>query len=467
MLFSSLVFVWLFLPAVFLLYKIMPGIGAKNALLLLASLLFYGWGEPTYIILMLASVTINWLSGLAVNGLKKGRGAALAVSVAVNLGLLGYFKYFDFLASAVNALTGGGTIALRDIALPLGISFYTFQALSYVIDLYRGEIKVQKNWFTLTLYVSFFPQLIAGPIVRYADVETALRSRTQTVDEITYGIRRFLYGLAKKVILANAFAAGADEIFGLSVQDVSTPLAWMGALLYAMQIYYDFSGYSDMAIGLGSMFGFHFPENLNYPYLSASVREFWRRWHISLSTWFRNYLYIPLGGNRKGKVRTLVNLMIVFLCTGLWHGANWQFVAWGVYYGMFLIAERLFLGRRLEKLPVINRVYTLLVVLMGWVIFRAPGLRAGIVWIRTMFLPTAGNFAYPVLRFVDARLWFLLAVGVLLCGPVQALFPKWRARLYDLTHFSAAEAVWQFALLFACVMSLVSSTYNPFIYFRF
>ena len=248
MLFSSLVFVWLFLPAVFLLYKIVPGIGAKNALLLLASLLFYGWGEPTYIILMLASVTINWLSGLAVNGLKKGRGAALAVSVAVNLGLLGYFKYFDFLASAINALTGGGTIALRDIALPLGISFYTFQALSYVIDLYRGEIKAQKNWFTLALYVSFFPQLIAGPIVRYADVETALRSRTQTVDEITYGIRRFLYGLAKKVILANAFAAGADEIFGLSVQDVSTPLAWMGALLYAMQIYYDFSGYSDMAI---------------------------------------------------------------------------------------------------------------------------------------------------------------------------------------------------------------------------
>ena len=290
MLFSSLVFVWLFLPAVFLLYKIVPGIGAKNALLLLASLLFYGWGEPTYIILMLASVTINWLSGLAVNGLKKGRGAALAVSVAVNLGLLGYFKYFDFLASAINALTGGGTIALRDIALPLGISFYTFQALSYVIDLYRGEIKAQKNWFTLALYVSFFPQLIAGPIVRYADVETALRSRTQTVDEITYGIRRFLYGLAKKVILANAFAAGADEIFGLSVQDVSTPLAWMGALLYAMQIYYDFSGYSDMAIGLGSMFGFHFPENFNYPYLSASVREFWRRWHMWLSTWFRGYL---------------------------------------------------------------------------------------------------------------------------------------------------------------------------------
>ena len=467
MLFSSLVFVWLFLPAVLILYRLVPGVGAKNALLLATSLLFYGWGEPAYILLMLLSVTLNWASGLAVHALRRGRGAALAAAVAVNLGLLGYFKYFDFMASAVNALTRGETIALRDIALPLGISFYTFQALSYVIDLYRGEIRVQKNWFTLALYVSFFPQLIAGPIVRYADVETAFRSRTQTTDEMVYGVRRFLYGLAKKVILANAFAASADEIFGLSVQDVSTPLAWMGALLYAMQIYYDFSGYSDMAIGLGSMFGFHFPENFNYPYLSASVQEFWRRWHISLSTWFRNYLYIPLGGNRKGQARTLVNLMIVFLCTGLWHGANWQFVAWGVYYGAFLIAERLFLRRWLEKLPVLNRVYTLLVVLAGWVIFRAPGLRAGLMWLRAMFLPAAGNPAYPLARFADARLWFLLAAGLLLCGPVQALFPKWRAKLYDRAYFSAAEAVCQFALLFACVMRLVSSTYNPFIYFRF
>ena len=297
----------------------------------------------------------------------------LAATGAANLLLLGYFKYFDFAAGALNALLGHETVPLRNIALPLGISFYTFQALSYVIDLYRGEIKVQKNWFLLALYVSFFPQLIAGPIVRYADVEEQLARRTETAMKAAVGIKRFLYGLAKKVLLANTFALAADEIFGLAARDASTAVAWAGAVFYALQIYYDFSGYSDMAIGLGRIFGFHFMENFNYPYLAASVQEFWRRWHISLSTWFRSYLYIPLGGNRKGKARTLVNLMIVFLCTGLWHGANWQFVAWGVYYGLFLIAERLWLKPVLEKHRLAGHIYTLVVVLAAWVIFRAPG----------------------------------------------------------------------------------------------
>ena len=467
MLFSSLLFLWLFLPLVAGVYYLLPKAWrrAKNGLLLVASLFFYGWGEPVYILLMLASITLNWGAGLCVWKLRR-RAAVLAATVAANLLLLGYFKYFDFAAGALNALLGHEAVPLRNIALPLGISFYTFQALSYVIDLYRGEIKVQKNWFLLALYVSFFPQLIAGPIVRYADVEEQLARRTETAMKAAVGIKRFLYGLAKKVLLANTFALAADEIFGLAARDASTAVAWAGAVFYALQIYYDFSGYSDMAIGLGRIFGFHFMENFNYPYLAASVQEFWRRWHISLSTWFRSYLYIPLGGNRKGKARTLVNLMIVFLCTGLWHGANWQFVAWGVYYGLFLIAERLWLKPVLEKHRLAGHIYTLVVVLAAWVIFRAPGLREGALWLKAMFLPTAGSAAFPLVRFLDAKRLVFAAVGILLCGPVQALLPKWKAMLYREDRVYAAECAVQLVLLFLCVMSLVSSTYNPFIYFR-
>ena len=469
MLFSSLVFLWLFLPIVAGLYYFMPKTwrAGKNGLLMVASLLFYGWGEPVYILLMLCSITLNWCAGLCVWKMRSAKKFVLAGAVAANLLLLGYFKYFDFAADAVNALLGHAAISLRDIALPLGISFYTFQALSYVIDLYRGEIKVQKNWFLLALYVSFFPQLIAGPIVRYADVEQQLACRTESSMLVAVGIKRFVYGLAKKVLLANTFALVADEIFGLSSGQVSTAVAWTGALFYALQIYYDFSGYSDMAIGLGKMFGFRFMENFNYPYLSASVQEFWRRWHISLSTWFRNYLYIPLGGNRKGKKRTLFNLMIVFLCTGLWHGANWQFVAWGVYYGVFLIAERIWLKPVLEKHRIAGHVYTLVVVLAAWVIFRAPGLREGVLWLKAMFLPTMGSAAYPLMRFLDAKRIVFALAGILLCGPLQALAPKWKAALYREDRIWFAECAIQLVLLLLCVTSLVSSTYNPFIYFRF
>ncbi len=359
-------------------------------------------------------------------------------------------------------------LPIRDIALPIGISFYTFQAMSYIIDLYRGKNAVQRSWFRLALYISFFPQLIAGPIVRYGEVESALSNRSLNFNDTVYGIKRFLYGLAKKVILANAFAVKADEIFGLAPQDISTPLAWLGALYYALQIYYDFSGYSDMAIGLGRMFGFHFPENFNYPYMSKSITEFWRRWHISLSTWFKEYLYIPLGGNRCGTARTYINLIIVFLATGIWHGANLQFVAWGLFYGVLLILERLFLGALLQKLPsFIGRVYVILAVLVGWVIFRAPGLNAGITIIKSMFVPTLGAEAYPIMRYIDPRSALLILTGIILCGILQFLCKPFKTALFKENGVSPMQSVILLALGFLCFMLLVSETYNPFIYFRF
>ena len=468
MLFSSLVFLWIFLPLVLILYRLLPGRG-KNALLLVASLFFYAWGEPVYILLMLASITLNYLGGLLLDGREgAARRLCLALVVAVNLALLGYYKYYSFAGDTLAALLGRQVLPVRDIALPLGISFYTFQAMSYGIDLYRRRIQVQKNWFLLALYISFFPQLVAGPIVRYTEVEAQLRRRATTLDGFVYGIKRFLYGLAKKVILANCFAARADEVFGLDPSQVSTPLAWLGALYYTLQIYYDFSGYSDMAIGLGAMFGFTFPENFNYPYLSRTVSEFWRRWHMTLSGWFREYLYIPLGGNRRGKNRTLLNLFLVFLATGLWHGASWQFVAWGLWYAVLLILERTLLQKPLAVLPVpLTRLYTLFFVVCGWVIFRAPGLRAGLLWLRAMLLPTDGCAAWPVSRYLDPRTLVLLVVGLALCGPVQALWPRLRQALYDQEETGPAQSLALLALGFVCLTLLVSGTYNPFIYFRF
>lgn len=468
MLFSSLVFLWLFLPLVLILYRLLPA-PCKNALLLAASLLFYAWGEPKYILLMLGSITLNYLGGLLLARLRgRAKTAALVLVVAANLALLGYYKYYSFAGDTLAALLHRQVLPVREIALPLGISFYTFQAMSYVIDLYRGSIKLQKNWFLLALYISFFPQLVAGPIVRYREVEAQLRSRTADLTGFCYGIKRFLYGLSKKVILSNCFAARADEVFGLSPELVSTPLAWLGALYYTLQIYYDFSGYSDMAIGLGAMFGFTFPENFNYPYLSKTVSEFWRRWHMTLSGWFREYLYIPLGGSRNGQRRTLFNLFVVFLATGLWHGANWQFVAWGMWYAVLLILERTVLKKPLERLPVpVTRLYTLVCVVCGWVLFRAPGLRAGALWLKAMWMPTAGFAAYPAARYWDGRTLLLLAAGLLLCGPVQAGLPRLKAALYDRQHTGPAQTVCLLALGFASLVLLVSGTYNPFIYFRF
>lgn len=483
MLFSSLVFLWFFFPVVFIASRLLPPspllyknkggaalrkhqpMRAQNGLLLVASLLFYAWGEPKNILLMLFSISANWGFGLLVSMYPRRKKAWLVAAVIVNLGLLGFFKYTDFTLSGLNALFGTNWYA--GIALPIGISFYTFQALSYVIDVYRKDTPVQKSWFKLALYISFFPQLIAGPIVQYPDIAEQLSARRITPDATAYGVKRFIYGLAKKVLLANSFGRVADQLFGLAPAALSTPLAWLAAIVYALQIYYDFSGYSDMAIGLGKMFGFTFKENFNYPYISASCTEFWRRWHISLSSWFREYLYIPLGGNRNGTAKTYRNLMIVFFCTGLWHGASVQFIVWGMYYGVLLVLERLFLGKLLAKLPVVNRVYTLVSVLVGWVIFRAGGMRAALQTIAAMFIPTAGSPAHPLPRYLDSHLLTLLVFGIVFCGLIQVLLPKLKAALYTETHITTVQAAVQLILFFLCITMLVAGTYNPFIYFRF
>lgn len=386
MLFNSSVFLWLFLPMVLVLNNLIKA-KYSNYFLLAASLLFYAWGEPVYVLLMLFSIALNWAFGLLIDKREKGRHFLLTVCVILNLAILGYYKYFNFLVDTINGLVGDELIAPRSISLPIGISFFTFQALSYVIDLYRGECKVQKNILNLALYVSFFPQLIAGPIVRYSDIDEQISARIVSMDKFAVGFRRFLYGLGKKIIISNCMAEIADTIFGLPFAELTTTSAWLGAIAYTMQIYYDFSGYSDMAIGLGKMFGFDFLENFKYPYLSCSIQEFWQRWHISLGTWFREYVYIPLGGNRKGKVRTYLNLFTVFFLTGMWHGASWNFVVWGLYHGVFQIFERLGLKDFLKKHRVFSHVYCLLVVMIGWVFFRAETLLDAIRYIFRMVAP--------------------------------------------------------------------------------
>ena len=354
MLFSSMVFVWIFLPIVFFGNFILQKLFSKrfgnrpaNAWLLLGSLFFYAWGEPIYVFLMLASITLNWLSGLVLVKVPFKK-TVVFVSVALNLALLGYFKYAGMLVSTVNALMHR-EFTVPEISLPIGISFFTFQALSYVIDVYRGEAEVQKNWFKLALYVSFFPQLIAGPIVKYKDVNDQIDNRTISLTQTAAGIRRFIYGFSKKVLIANVMGLCADTLYGMNIGEMTGLMVWIASISYTLQIYFDFSGYSDMAIGLGKMFGFEFKENFNYPYRSHSIREFWRRWHISLSSWFPDYVYIPLGGNRKGQVRTYINLFIVFFLTGIWHGASWTFVFWGIYHGIFCIIERLGLEKLLKR----------------------------------------------------------------------------------------------------------------------
>ena len=334
MVFSSMTFLWLFLPLVFVLSLIIRRPRLQNYLLLIFSLLFYAWGEPVYLFLMLFSILMNWTFGLLIEKSAAHKKLFLVLDIIGNLGLLGYFKYTNFILDTIRRLLPSASVPVTHIALPIGISFFTFQAMSYVIDLYRGRYRAQKNLFHLALYISFFPQLIAGPIVQYKDIEDQIMNRKRTPEKIASGIRRFIYGLGKKVIISNLVASSVDKLFALSPENMTGVMAWTAAILYTLQIYYDFSGYSDMAIGLGRMFGFEFLENFNYPYISKSIREFWRRWHISLSSWFRDYVYIPLGGNRKGEVRTYINNIIVFFLTGLWHGASWNFVGWGLRLGV-------------------------------------------------------------------------------------------------------------------------------------
>ena len=469
MLFSSMIFLWVFLPAVLILYYLTRSVRVRNGILLAASLLFYAWGEPVYVLLLLGIVALNYLFGRILKRYRKRW--LLLLDVAANLLLLGYYKYFDFAASVVNRMLNRDVIAYRNIALPLGISFFTFQALSYVIDVYRGENEVQKNFLRLLLYVSFFPQLVAGPIVKYHDIERQLTDREHSAEKTAEGIRRFIYGLSKKVLLANTLALYADSIFTNDPGQFRAGALWCGAVLYTFQIYFDFSGYSDMAIGLGKMFGFDFRENFRYPYCAGSIREFWRRWHISLSTWFKEYVYIPLGGSRKGTARTYRNLLIVFFVTGLWHGASMNFIVWGLYYGVFLILERMFLGDWFagsKVRTVIGHIYSALIIVTGWVIFRVEGgLHNVLFYLKRMFTGMTGK--YGLSDVVGGKIIVLLIMAFLLSGVLQTAVVKITGKTRQNCHAGvrAAEWIMLFGLLFLCFVMLVSDTYNPFIYFRF
>lgn len=469
MVFSSAVFLFIFLPVVFVLSRVLPGIRAKNILLLIASLLFYAFGEPVYILLMLASILVNFTAGrllpLCGKGLDK---LVLALAVVLNLGMLSLFKYTDFFLTTVNQVFSL-EIPLTGIALPVGISFFTFQGLSYVIDVYRDREMCAKSIVKLALYISLFPQLIAGPIVIYHDVANQIDHRETNPELTADGVRRFVLGLGKKLLLANTAGRMADLVFNATAQQLDMRVAWLGALCYCLQIYFDFSGYSDMAIGLGRMFGFQFLENFNYPYVSSSIKEFWRRWHISLSSWFRDYLYIPLGGNRKGKLRTEVNKGIVFFCTGLWHGASWNFVLWGLWHGVFIILEDLLpKGGKVRR--AIGHVTTPLIVLLGFVLFRADTLGdAGRIFSQ-MF--TGVDFTLQsdaLLRTLLSPLNILTVVlGTAFSLP---LLPRMKAYAKGEGKAAAALRAGSYlacgGLFLLCVMNLAGSAFNPFIYFRF
>ena len=470
MLFSSLVFLWFFLPAAVFLYYLAPGRNAKNIVLFAASLIFYGWGGPRYLLLVLLTALLCYAAGLCIDAagertaLKK---LSVGVFVLITLGILGYFKYYNFFAATAGRLAGKELFPLRDIVLPLGISFYTFQAISYVVDVYRGKSPAQKNLFHMALYLFLFPQILSGPIIKYHQVAGQLTNRNETISIQFYGINRFVYGLAKKVLLANTFGQSVDYIMGVPSGQMGTLTAWLAVILYTLQIYYDFSGYSDMAIGLGRIFGFYYEENFNYPYLSSSITEFWRRWHISLSTWFRDYLYIPLGGNRKGLGRTCVNLFIVFLATGLWHGASMTFIIWGIYHGLFILSERLWLKKVLDRNPVkfLNHLYAMFVVVFGWLLFRAPSMTYAIDLAKAMIRPSKGLWNAGL--FANNKILFLAVLGILLCGPVQALFPRFRNHIFDEENVSYGDIAVMIVLLFLSTMVVVSSTYTAFIYFQF
>ena len=470
MIFSSLTFVWIFLPAVlignYLIYRF-GSLPLCNLFLLAASLVFYGAGEPVYLFLMLFSIAFNWGAGLLLERVPgRGRRAVLFAAVAGNLGILGFFKYAGLIVSTLNFLPGL-SFPVPQIALPVGISFFTFQAMSYVIDVFRGECRAQRNVLALALYISFFPQLIAGPIVKYRDVEEQISSRTLTMEQTAEGIRRFVLGFGKKVLFANVLGQCADGIFAADISRVGGLTAWMGSLMYTFQIYYDFSGYSDMAIGLGKIFGFTFRENFRYPYLSCSIREFWRRWHISLSSWFRDYLYIPLGGSRKGKWRTVFNLWVVFLATGLWHGADYTFLFWGMFHGALLCLERTGFGDFLSRHRRLGFLYTFFLVNTGWVFFRAEGIHAAFRYLKRMFLPWlyAGT-GWSVWEFVDGRMAFTLILAIAGMG----ILPRALDRLgfnWEKVRFSLPALLWLLAVWILAVSALAGAGYNPFIYYRF
>ncbi|PAV31295.1 membrane-bound O-acyltransferase family protein [Virgibacillus profundi] len=473
MVFSNLVFLFIFLPFVLFCYFIVKN-EWRNFILLLASLFFYAWGEPKYVFLMLFSILINFIAGLLIGKYKRNislKKLFLTLGIIGNLLILGFFKYANFLINNINSLLNT-SIEMESIPLPIGISFFTFQAMSYVIDVYREDVKVQRSIISLSLYISLFPQLVAGPIVRYNSIAGQLKKRFVNLEKFTEGVKRFIIGLAKKVILANSFGDVADAAFNTPADSLSVSAAWIGIVAYGLQIYFDFSGYSDMAIGLGKMFGFDFLENFNYPYIAKSVSEFWRRWHISLSSWFRDYVYIPLGGNRKGYYRTLINLLIVWTITGFWHGASWTFMAWGLYFGIFIVLERIGLTRLLNKLwKPIQHFYLLFIVFIGWVFFRADNFSYSFNYLKTMFLLNDTNLVDEYTLIYSHDYWLIFLIGIIFAMPVV----RWLNAIIAVNNlekrlmpiFSVTVPFVYMALMVISVLLLVNSTYNPFIYFRF
>ena len=468
MLFSSLTFLFMFLPIVCAVYFLARN-DIRNYILLIASIIFYAWGEPRYLAIMILTILINYVGANYISRSRNQlhRKLILGITIIANLSSLFYFKYFNFVMDNINAAFNAN-ISFIDVVMPIGISFYTFQAMSYVIDVYRQEVKVQKDIYKLALYITLFPQLVAGPIVKYHDVDEQISHRSITFDKVSYGVKRFIIGLAKKILLANTFGSLADKIFAQPLDSLDPFTAWVGAFAYSLQLFYDFSGYSDMAIGLGSIFGFRFLENFNYPYISKSITEFWRRWHISLSTWFKEYLYIPLGGNRVSPHRTYINLFIVFLVTGLWHGASWNFIVWGIWHGRFIIFEKMTGWHKKEggfALSLSHHLYAIFAFVLGWVLFRADNLSHAIAYIKSMFgLNQWQSINADMLYELDNIKLLAFAVGILCSMP---LFNRILAVPYEQKLKRSAINIWLGILFILSVSSIAASTYNPFIYFRF
>ena len=474
MVFSSPVFLFAFLPIIYLLHLAAPA-KTRNGLLLLASLFFYGWGEPLYVLLMVVLSVLNYFlaRGLDLTWQRqafKFRKIIMVTALVVNLGTLIVFKYTDFLIRTINQLTPF-QINETGLPLPIGISFFIFQAMSYVIDVYRHQTKVQKRFVHLMLYISFFPQLIAGPIIKYHDIAAQINQRKLTLDKTTAGLRRFMIGLAKKLLLANYTGLIADQIYSLPTDSLTMVAAWLGGFAYMLQIYFDFSGYSDMAIGLGNVFGFDFKENFNYPYVAASVQDFWRRWHISLSTWFKEYLYVPLGGNRQGLLRTGLNRVIVFFLTGLWHGASWNFVIWGLIHGLFLLLETYKIIRPEKFWRPVRHVYTLLVVLLTFVIFRAETFTQTLSFFKAMFIMPGLHTVEAsalLMRFMSFDTVLMLLIAIICTLPIgRWLNRKPAAAVCYQKVLKPMSYVVVFILFLFCLMALAAESYNPFIYFRF
>ncbi len=466
MVFSSLVFLFLFFPLVLFLYFYSKNIKVKNLVLFIFSLLFYAWGEPIYILLMLFSIFVNYIGAILIDKSKDIKRKVYFITlVVINLLMLGYFKYIVFILDNINVVFNLNKFSNIKVILPIGISFYTFQILSYVIDVYRRKVRVQKSILNLGLYISLFPQLVAGPIVRYETIEKELKERKETLEKFVSGMKRFIYGLGKKVIIANNVALIADAIYNGNIYDYGTSVLWLAAIAYTIQIYFDFSGYSDMAIGMGKMFGFTFLENFNYPYIATNITEFWRRWHISLSSWFRDYVYIPLGGNRVSKVKWIRNIMLVWLLTGLWHGASWNYVLWGLYYGVILLLEKEILSSFLKKHRIIARLYTILLFIIGWVIFRLENFHDMFYALQFMFSYKPDNIVVLIVNNKN----LIFGIPFMFLGIVGSLplFNYVKTKQTKNIYLKILEMIYLIFIFGFSVASLISVKYNPFIYFKF